>query len=62
MCSVILIVDIEPPSCNEGKYQCAYPHFIHLEFHCDGDVDYGDRSDEDDCPKMGGNCGRGEFK
>jgi hypothetical protein len=62
MLHVILVVDVEPPSCSEGEFQCDYPRCILQAFRCDGDDDCGDRSDELNCPKVDGNCGTGEFK
>lgn len=55
-------VDMTPPFCNEGEFQCASKKCIKLKFKCDGDGDCEDWSDEDDCDKIPGNCGPGEFK
>lgn len=48
--------------CGENEIQCDNKKCVNKEFHCDGDNDCGDWSDEDTCPMLPGSCSAGEFK
>lgn len=48
--------------CGENEIQCDNKKCVNKEFHCDGDNDCGDWSDEDTCPMLPGSCSDGEYK
>lgn len=47
----IVHVYILIPSCNTEEFQCRDGSCVSLAFHCDGDPDCADLSDEFDCGK-----------
>lgn len=50
---------VPAPPCNLEEFQCAYGRCVLDIYHCDGDDDCGDWSDESDCCEHSGQLGGG---